>query len=83
MASRESRAAVELNFCFVGKALLAIASVAVNVKGSTTWAAESPLRAHIIPKLGNYRLPEITTRFVQGFVAYSARGGRSHPIRSE
>jgi len=45
-------------------------NVAVDLKGSTTRAAESHLRAHIIPKLGNYHLPEITTKVVQGFVAY-------------
>jgi integrase len=50
--------------------------VAVNLKGSTTRAAESHLRAHIIPKLGNLMLPEITTKVVQGFVAYLG-GGRS------
>jgi integrase len=52
-------------------------TVAVNLKGSTTRAAESNLRAHIVPKLGNHRLPEITTKVVQGFVAYLAGGGRS------
>lgn len=52
-------------------------NVAVNLKGSTTRAAKSHLRAHIIPKLGNYHLPEITTKVVQGFVAYLAGGGRS------
>jgi integrase len=52
-------------------------NVAVNLKGSTTRAAESHLRAHIIPKMGNYHLPEITTKIVQGFVAYLAGGGRS------
>jgi integrase len=52
-------------------------NVAVNLKGSTTRAAESHLRAHIIPKLGHYHLPEITTKVVQGFVAYLAGGGRS------
>jgi integrase len=52
-------------------------NVAVNLKGSTARAAESHLRAHIIPKLGNYHLPEITTKIVQGFVAYLAGGGRS------
>lgn len=51
--------------------------VAVNLKGSATRAAESHLRAHITPKLGNLRLTEITTRTVQGFVAYLASGGRS------
>jgi integrase len=52
-------------------------NVAVNLKGSTTRAAESHLRAHIIPKLGNYRLSEVTTKIVQIFVAYLAGGGRS------
>ncbi len=52
-------------------------SVAVNLKGSTTRAAESHLRAHIIPKLGSLHLTEITTKTVQGFVAYLAGGGRS------
>ena len=51
--------------------------VAVNLKGSTTRAAESHLRAHIIPKLGSLPLTEITTKAVQGFVAYLASGGRS------
>lgn len=53
------------------------ASVAVNLKGSTTRAAESHLRAHIIPKLGSLHLTEITTKAVQGFVAHLASGGRS------
>jgi len=52
-------------------------NIAVNLKGTTTRAAESHLRAHIIPKLGNYHLPEIMTKIVQGFVAYLAGGGRS------
>jgi len=51
--------------------------VAVNLKGSITRAAESHLRAHIIPKLGNLYLPGITTKSVQGFVAHLASGGRS------
>jgi integrase len=51
--------------------------VAVNLKGSTTRAAESHLRAHIIPKLGSLHLTEITTKTMQGFVAYIADGGRS------
>jgi len=51
--------------------------VAVNLKGSTTRAAESHLRAHLIPKLGTLHLPEITTKVVQGFVAHLAGGGRS------
>jgi integrase len=52
-------------------------NVGVNLKGSTTRAAESHLRAHIIPKLGNLHLPEVTTKIVQGFVAHLAGGGRS------
>jgi hypothetical protein len=53
------------------------ANVAVNLKGSTTRAAESHLRAHIIPKLGSLHLTEITTKAVQGFVAHLASGRRS------
>jgi integrase len=52
-------------------------SVAVNLKGSTTRAAESHLRAHIITKLGSLDLTEITTKTVQIFVAYLSSGGRS------
>jgi integrase len=52
-------------------------TVAVNLKGSTTRAAESHLRAHIIPKLGSLPLTEINTKTVQSFVAYLATGGRS------
>lgn len=52
-------------------------SVAVNLKGSTTRAAESHLRAHLIPKLGSLPLTEINTKAVQSFVAYLATGGRS------
>ena len=52
-------------------------SVAVNLKGSTTRAAESHLRAHILPKLGSLPLTEINTKAVQWFVAYLATGGRS------
>ena len=52
-------------------------SVAVNLKGSTTRASESHLRAHILPKLGSLTLPEINTKAVQTFVAYLATGGRS------
>lgn len=52
-------------------------NVAVNLKGSTTRAAESHLRAHILPKLGSLTLPEINTKAVQHFVAYRATGGRS------
>ena len=53
------------------------ASVAVNLKATTTRAAESHLRAHIIPELGGLTLPAITTEAVQGFVAHIAGGGRS------
>jgi integrase len=52
-------------------------NVAVNLKGSTTRTAESHLRAHIIPKLGSLPLTEISTKAVQGFVAYLATAGRS------
>jgi integrase len=52
-------------------------SVAVNLKGSTIRAAESHLRAHIIPKLGSLPLTEMNTKTVQSFVAYLATGGRS------
>jgi len=53
------------------------ANVAVNLKGSTSRAAESHLRAHILPKLGSLTLTEINTKTVQAFVAYLATGGRS------
>jgi integrase len=49
----------------------------LNLKGSTTRAAESHLRAHIIPKLGSLPLTEINTKAVQSFIAYLATGGRS------
>jgi integrase len=49
-------------------------NVAVNLKGSTTRAAESHLRAHILPKLGSLTLTEINTKTVQSFVAYLATG---------
>ena len=52
-------------------------NVAVNLKGSTTRAAESHLRAHILPKLGSHTLTEINTKAVQSFVSYLATGGRS------
>jgi integrase len=51
--------------------------VAVNLKGSTARAAESHLRAHIIPKLGSLHLTQITTKAVQGFVAHLSGGERS------
>jgi integrase len=53
------------------------ASVAVNLKGSTTRAAESHLRAHLIPKLGSLPLTEVNTKAIQSFVAYLAISGRS------
>src|SRR5258708_11439925 len=53
------------------------ANVAVNLKSSTARAAESHLRAHILPKLGTLPLTEINTKTVQAFVAYLATGGRS------
>jgi integrase len=49
--------------------------VAVNLKASTVRAAESHLRAHILPKLGKLLLPEINTRTVQSFVTSLALGG--------
>jgi hypothetical protein len=49
-------------------------SVAVNLKGGTRRAAESHLRAHIIPKLGSQPFTEINTKAIQGFVAYLASG---------
>jgi integrase len=52
-------------------------SVSVNLKGSTARAAESHLRAHILPKLGSLPLTEINTKAVQSFVAYLAIGGRT------
>jgi len=52
-------------------------SVAVNLKGTTARAAESHLRAHILPKLGSLPLTEVNTKTVQSFVAYLASGGRT------
>jgi integrase len=49
--------------------------VAVNLKASTVRAAESHLRAHLLPKLGKLLLPEINTRTVQSFVTSLALGG--------
>ncbi|MBZ5644919.1 MAG: site-specific integrase [Acidobacteriia bacterium] len=48
--------------------------MAVMKKSSTARAAESHLRAHILPKLGSLRLAEINTKSVQSFVAYLATG---------
>src|SRR5579859_2880687 len=42
-------------------------SIAVNLKASTARAAESHLRAHILPKLGRLPLPEINTKLAQSF----------------
>jgi integrase len=50
------------------------ASVAVNLKDSTTRTAESHLRAHILPMLGSLTLPEINAKAVQSFVAYLGTG---------
>ena len=44
-------------------------NVAVNLKGSTTRAAESHLRAHILPKLGSHALTEINTKAVRSCAA--------------
>src|SRR5258708_6379401 len=52
-------------------------NVAVNLKSSTARAAESHLRAHILPKLGGLTLTEINTKTGQAFVAHLATGGRS------
>src|SRR5260370_16803055 len=45
-------------------------SVAVNPKCSTTRAAESHLRAPILPKRGSLPLTETNTKTVQGLVAH-------------
>jgi integrase len=50
-------------------------TIAVNLKGSTVRAAESHLRAHILPKLGKVFLPEINTRIVQSLVTSLALRG--------
>jgi integrase len=55
-------------------------NVAVNLKGSTTRAAESHLRAHILPKLGSLTLTEINTKTVQGFVAYLSTGRKRKTV---
>ena len=51
--------------------------IAVNLKASTVRAADSHLRAHILPRLGRLLLPEINTRIVQSFVTSLALGGLS------
>lgn len=43
--------------------------VAVNLKDSTVRAANSHLRAHLLPKMGHLTLTEINTQAVQGFVS--------------
>jgi integrase len=50
------------------------ANVSINLKDSTTRAAESHLRAHILPKLGSLTLTEIKTKTVQSFVSSIALG---------
>jgi integrase len=52
-------------------------TIAVNLKDSTVRAAESHLRAHILPKLGKLLLPEISTKIVQSFLTSLALGGLS------
>ena len=52
-------------------------TVAVNLKASTVRAAESHLRSHIQPRLGQFLLTEINTRAVQGFVTSLAVAGLS------
>jgi hypothetical protein len=52
-------------------------TIAVNLKDSTVRAAESHLRAHILPKLGKVLLPEINTRIGQSFVTSLALQGLS------
>ena len=44
--------------------------VAVNLKAGTQRVAESNLRAHILPRLGDTALVEIGNKTTQGFVAY-------------
>lgn len=56
-------------------------NVSVNLKSSTVRAAESHLRAHIIPKLGDLQLTEITTKTVQGFVAHLPPAADVHERR--
>ena len=51
--------------------------VAVNLKVGTVRVAESNLRAHLIPRLGELHLTEINTKVVQSFVAYLSGCGRS------
>ena len=52
-------------------------NVATNLEASTVRAANSHLRAHIIPKLGAFVLPEVGTKVVQAFVTSLATCGLS------
>jgi integrase len=52
-------------------------NVATNLEATTVRAANSHLRAHIIPKLGALALPEVGTKIVQAFVTSLATGGLS------
>ena len=49
-------------------------NVAVNLKASTVRAANSHLRAHILPQLGKLTLPEMNTKLIQAFVTSLATG---------
>jgi integrase len=53
------------------------ANVATNLEASTVRAANSHLRAHIIPKLGALVLPEVGAKVVQAFVTSLATRGLS------
>jgi integrase len=52
-------------------------NVAVNLKASTVRAADSHLRAHILPQLGKLTLPEMNTKLIQAFVTSLSSGGLS------
>jgi len=52
-------------------------SVSVNLKPSTVRAAESHLRTHIVPSLGQLTLSELNTRLMQSFVTTLASAGLS------
>ncbi len=52
-------------------------NVAGNLEASTVRAAESHLRAHIVPQLGVLRLTEVNAKVVQAFVTSSATRGLS------
>ena len=49
--------------------------IAVNLKPSTVRAAESHLRQHLLPRLGELRLQELNARTVQAFVTTLAASG--------